>query len=181
QDYLGYGKLLRPELEQVDGFVDNIRSRSLIREGWILSLSGWRDEKALVRWRTKAVHHDIQEKGREEVFLDYHLRVGQITGDSAIPAGHQLVEQRLDETNAGQGTTVTIIDSTRPADWVTSTDAIVVADWLGLDRSASGLLQWDLFDAVLTPGDVTLLLSWKNDSDAAEFERKLPRKDGVRV
>ena len=45
--YLGNAKLLRPELEQVDGFVDNIRYRSLTREGWLLSLSGWRDEKAV--------------------------------------------------------------------------------------------------------------------------------------
>ena len=44
--YLGNAKLLRPELEQVDGFVDNIRYKSLTREGWILSLSGWRDEKS---------------------------------------------------------------------------------------------------------------------------------------
>ena len=50
--YLGYAKMLRPELEQVDGFIDNIRYRSLTRDGWMLSLSGWRDEKALVRWRT---------------------------------------------------------------------------------------------------------------------------------
>ena len=41
--YLGYAKMLRPELEQVDGFVDNIRYKSLNREGWILSLSDWRD------------------------------------------------------------------------------------------------------------------------------------------
>ena len=51
--YLGNAKMLRPELEQVDGFVDNIRYRSLTREGWILSLSGWRDEKSVVRWRTR--------------------------------------------------------------------------------------------------------------------------------
>src|ERR1700682_62839 len=54
-DYLGYAKLLRPELEKVDGFVDNIRYRSLTREGWLLSVSGWRDEKALVRWRTQPI------------------------------------------------------------------------------------------------------------------------------
>lgn len=47
--YLGYAKALRPELEQVDGFAGNIRYRSLTRQGWILSLSNWRDEKAPVR------------------------------------------------------------------------------------------------------------------------------------
>jgi hypothetical protein len=31
--YLGNAKMLRPELEQVDGFVDNIRYTSLRRTG----------------------------------------------------------------------------------------------------------------------------------------------------
>ena len=35
-DYLDNAKMLRPELEQVEGFVDNIRYKSLTREGWIL-------------------------------------------------------------------------------------------------------------------------------------------------
>ena len=52
-DYLDNAKMLRPELEQVEGFVDNIRYKSLTREDWILSLSNWRDEKSLVRWRTR--------------------------------------------------------------------------------------------------------------------------------
>ena len=82
--YLGYAKMLPPELEQIDGFVDNIRYRSLTRDGWILSLSGWRDEKALVRWRTMVKHHEIQEKGSWEVLLDYHLRVGQLTRGVAM-------------------------------------------------------------------------------------------------
>src|ERR1700742_4810509 len=103
--------MLRPELEQIDGFVDNIRYRSLTRDGWILSLSGWDNEKALVRWRTRARHHEVQQKGREEILLDYHLRVGQVTHDSHVPAGHELSEQRLDETEVGEGTTVTLIDS----------------------------------------------------------------------
>ena len=48
-NYLGHAKILRPELEQVDGFIDNVRYKSLTRDEWILSLSGWRDEKSVVR------------------------------------------------------------------------------------------------------------------------------------
>jgi heme-degrading monooxygenase HmoA len=65
--YLDTAKMLRPELEVVEGFVDNIRYKSLQREGWILSLSGWRDEKALVRWRIKMRHHEAQQKGRDQI------------------------------------------------------------------------------------------------------------------
>jgi hypothetical protein len=95
-----------------------IRYRSLTREGWILSLSGWRDEKALVRWRTQAGHHMVQEKGRSEILLDYHLRIGQITQDTRLPDGHSLREQRLDEIETGDATTITLIDAKRPPEWV---------------------------------------------------------------
>src|SRR5215467_15036663 len=87
--YLGTAKMLRPELENIDGFVDNIRYRSLTRDGWILSLSSWRDEKSVVRWRTNSRHHEVQEKGRTEIFLDYHLRVGQVTKDTDTPEGFE--------------------------------------------------------------------------------------------
>src|SRR3954447_23455637 len=99
--YLEYARMLRPELEKIDGFIDNIRYRSLTRDGWILSLSGWRNEKALVRWRTQAAHHGVQEKGRLDVFLGYHLRVGQVTQDTHLPDGEALLDQRLDETEVG--------------------------------------------------------------------------------
>ena len=55
-----------------------------------------------------------QQKGRDEIFADYHLRVGQITADNQLPTGYALKEQRLDETEVGEGTTVTLINATRP-------------------------------------------------------------------
>src|SRR5262249_31943906 len=116
--YLGYAAMLKPELEQIDGFVDNLRYRSLTRDGWLLSLSSWRDEKAVVRWRTRVRHHEVQERGRGDVFLDYHLRVGQLTADTRLPAGLALHEQRLDETEVGAGTTAMLIDASRPPAWV---------------------------------------------------------------
>ena len=179
--YLGYAKLLRPELERVDGFVDNIRYRSLTRDGWLLSLSGWRDEKALVRWRTHALHHGVQEKGRAEVFLDYHLRIGQVTRDTRLPAGCTLREQRLDETQTGEGTTVTLIDASQPAAWVKQAGPDEVAARLGLAPAAAGLVAWDVFDAVLTPGDVILLACWRDHTAAEDFERALALGDGARL
>ena len=95
-DYLGVAKMLRPELEQVDGFIENVRYKSLSRPGWLLSLSGWRDEKSVVPWRTAQRHHIAQEKGRSTILLDYHLRVGEITQDTHVPAGHRIAEQRLE-------------------------------------------------------------------------------------
>ena len=85
--YLELAKGLRPILEGIDGFIDNERFESTRRPGWILSHSTWRDEKSVVRWRTVGKHHDIQQRGRDEVFQDYHLRVGEIVADTAPPAG----------------------------------------------------------------------------------------------
>jgi heme-degrading monooxygenase HmoA len=169
--YLDNAKMLRPELVQVGGFIDNIRYRSLTREGWILSLSGWRDEKAVVRWRTAMRHHMVQEKGRSEILLDYHLRVGQITHDTRVPEGYRLQEQRLDETEVGNGTTITLVDAKRPADWVDTPSAADSARHLGLDAAAAGLIGWDVFDAVLTPRDLILLLSWRTNADAETFDK----------
>src|SRR5262245_10536392 len=109
--YLATAKMLRPELEKVDGFVENIRYRSLTRDGWILSLSSWRHENAVIRWRTQLRHHEAQERGRREIFLDYHLRVGQFTKEESA---------------------VSLIDAKRSPDWVKNTSAQDVAQWLGL-------------------------------------------------
>jgi len=179
--YLGYAKMLKPELERIAGFVDNVRYRSLSRDGWILSLSSWRDEKALVRWRTQARHHAVQEKGRFEVFLDYHLRVGQLTHDTRLPAGHELHEQRLDATEAGEATTITLVDARQPSAWVKETRPEDVAEWLGLVRDASGLVAWDVFDAVLAPGDIILLMSWRDQAAAETFEAKVSLHENARL
>jgi heme-degrading monooxygenase HmoA len=179
--YLGLGKMLKPELEKIEGFVDNIRYRSLRREGWLLSHSGWRDEKALVRWRTQARHHVVQEKGRSDIFLDYHLRIGQLTQDTRPPGGKALQEQRLDETETGDATTITLIDAKRPPEWVEQSSPDDVAKWLGLAPDARGLVAWDVFDAVLTPGDIILLVSWRDRAAAESFEAAVSLGEGARL
>ena len=178
--YLSLGKMLRPEIERIDGFIDNIRYRSLRREGWILSLSTWRDEKALVRWRTQSKHHAAQTRGRSEILSDYHLRVGEIVHDSHLPDGQALTQQRLDETQAGSATTITLADSRRAADWIERQGADGVARSLGLDLGANGLDGWDVFDAVLSPGDVILLMSWRDKDAAAAFARSASLLEGAR-
>jgi heme-degrading monooxygenase HmoA len=168
-EYLNNAKMLRPELEQIDGFVDNIRYKSLQREGWILSLSSWRDEKSVVRWRTAQNHYLVQQKGRDDILEDYHLRVGEIFSDNNLPAGMTLLNQRNDETEVGQGTMVTIITATRPPGH--QSNAVACSQYLGLDiYSGDPLVDWDVYDAVLTPGDLCLMLVWKDCNAVALFE-----------
>jgi heme-degrading monooxygenase HmoA len=162
--YLGYAKPLRPELENIDGFIDNVRYSSLRREGWILSLSSWRDEKALVRWRTTASHHDVQQKGRDGVLLDYHLRVGQITADNELPVGNILREQRLDETETGKGSAVTLLSAHATDD--ERCDAAGVIARLGFQTDAAGLLTWDVYRGVQDPTEVIVMAVWRDQGAA---------------
>jgi heme-degrading monooxygenase HmoA len=179
--YLGMAKMLKPEIEQIDGFVDNNRYASLTRAGWLLSLSSWRDEKALVRWRSQAKHHKTMQAARDRVFSDYHLRIGQTVADTRVPDGQVLIEQRLDATEAGIAKAVTLLDGKAAADWVKQAGAEVVAKSLGLDPNVSGLIAWDVFDHLMTPGDIIAVASWGDIAAAEAFASSLTLPDGVRL
>lgn len=56
QTYLDLAADLRPELERIDGFVSIERFQSLTDDGKLLSLSFWRDEAAVARWRNLEHH-----------------------------------------------------------------------------------------------------------------------------
>ncbi|SEC98812.1 Heme-degrading monooxygenase HmoA [Burkholderia sp. WP9] len=178
--YLGMAKMLRPELEKIEGFIDNNRYASLTREGWLLSLSSWRDEKSLVRWRTTTAHHKIQQAARDRVFADYRLRIGQVVSDNQLPAGQVLREQRLDVTEAGSGTAVTLLDAKCSPAWLKQTGAEGVAKSLGVDTNAPGLVSWDVFDALMTPGDVIVVVTWQDQAAVEAFERAAQTADGSR-
>jgi heme-degrading monooxygenase HmoA len=173
-DYVREADMLQPELEKVDGFIDSIRYGSLLREGWILSLSDWRDEKSVVRWRTNMHHHELEEKGRGEILADYRLRVGQITEDTQVPEGCQVLEQRLDETDIGEAKAITLITAKRPARFQETTNPDDCAEFLGLNPYADGLVSYDVFEALLTPGDLILLCAWRDMAAANAFVTAVP-------
>ena len=84
QRYLDIAAALRPQLEQVDGFIGVERFRSLTRPDTLLSLSWWRDEDAVRRWRNHAEHRQGQGEGRAEVFENYRIRVAQVLRDYGL-------------------------------------------------------------------------------------------------
>lgn len=81
QEYLEIAARLRPELEKIDGFISIERFSSLTTPGKILSLSFWRDEAAILKWRQHEEHHQAQIKGRGGVFAGYRLRVAAVVRD----------------------------------------------------------------------------------------------------
>ena len=47
EEYLDITAELKPQLAKIDGFISIERFSSLVEEGKVLSLSFWRDEKAI--------------------------------------------------------------------------------------------------------------------------------------
>ncbi len=80
-EYLDLAGQLKPELEKIDGFISVERFSSLTTPGKMLSLSFWRDEEAIKRWREHAEHQRAQARGRGGVFADYRLRVASVVRD----------------------------------------------------------------------------------------------------
>jgi len=89
QEYLDIAASLRPELEKLDGFVSIERFESLTNEGKMLSLSIWRDEEAVKRWRQFEGHRLAQAKGRAGIFADYRLRVASVIRDYGMSEREQ--------------------------------------------------------------------------------------------
>jgi heme-degrading monooxygenase HmoA len=84
EDYLAIAATLRADLEKMDGFISVERFQSLTDPGKLLSLSFWRDEEAVQRWRNEAHHRESQAAGRAGVFADYRLRIASVVRDYGI-------------------------------------------------------------------------------------------------
>jgi heme-degrading monooxygenase HmoA len=165
EEYLALAGALRPELERIDGFLSNERFLSRRREGRVLSLSIWRDEKAVVRWRTFARHHQAQVLGRSEIFTDYHLRVGEVVADNRLPPGVGLAQQRFDETEIGAAKVVTISEHSGAG-----RAAFDLAAEMGLPQAGTaGLVAHETFAGISDPEKLLLLASWR-DAPAAAWQ-----------
>lgn len=82
--YLDIAAALRPARAAIDGFISIERFESLSQPGKLLSLSFWRDEAAIARWRTLEAHRAAQAAGRQRVFADYRLRVATVVRDYGL-------------------------------------------------------------------------------------------------
>ncbi|MFN6952801.1 MAG: antibiotic biosynthesis monooxygenase family protein [Albidovulum sp.] len=82
--YLDLAGELRAKLETMDGFISVERFESLTVRGKLLSLSFWRDEDAVRRWRETEEHRAAQQAGRGGVFADYRLRVAHVQRDYGL-------------------------------------------------------------------------------------------------
>jgi heme-degrading monooxygenase HmoA len=180
-DYLSLAKELKPKLEAIDGFIDNERFKSKRDERRVLSLSTWRDEKAVVRWRTHSGHHGVQEKGRFEVFEDYHLRVGEITSDTQPPRGVTVEQKRFDTTAIGEAKALTITELTLTEKSVLGAKPYLqLPARLGLDTNDDNLVDHDVFESIYNPGKLALLVSWRNAQATESWDLREPESAQLR-
>jgi len=81
QEYLDLAAGLKDEVSKFDGFVSIERFQSLTDPEKVVSISFWRDEDAVRRWRNVQKHREAQAKGRGGVFSSYRLRVCSVIRD----------------------------------------------------------------------------------------------------
>lgn len=99
--YLKAAEQLRPLLARVDGFLSIERFESLSTPGRILSLSYWRDEDAVRRWRNDAQHREVQAAGREFIFANYRLRVAHVLRDYGMQDRAQAPDDSRERHESG--------------------------------------------------------------------------------
>jgi heme-degrading monooxygenase HmoA len=115
-------------------------------------------------------HHRVQERGRFEVFSDYHLRVCEVTADSHPPEGLPVREQRFDETETGEAKALAITEVSPAPGAALAAPADTLPSHLGLDTRADGLTDHDMFESIYNPGKMLLLTSWKSADSATRWE-----------
>ncbi len=85
--YFDRASQLYPELEKVDGFVSVERFESLAQKGKYLAMSVWRDADAVRAWRGNTNHQAAQQRGKDEVFADYRVRVTEVVREYGAENG----------------------------------------------------------------------------------------------
>jgi heme-degrading monooxygenase HmoA len=81
EEYLKIASELREFLKDRDGFISIERFQSLSGEGKVLSLSFWRDEAAIEKWRNVLEHRAGQKSGKDSLFESYRIRVAEVVRD----------------------------------------------------------------------------------------------------
>jgi heme-degrading monooxygenase HmoA len=79
--YLDLAAMLNAEVKDFDGFLGIERFQSLSSPERYVSLSFWRDEEAVRKWRNVQKHREAQARGRGGIFSAYRLRVCQVIRD----------------------------------------------------------------------------------------------------
>jgi hypothetical protein len=171
--------MLAPEIEKTPGFVDSAHYSSLTRDGWVLSLSGWHDAASAEGW-----HAGLPSgaAGGRAAFPDYRLRVGEVTSDTGAPDGQMHLAAADNDKRDGEGTYVTLIDAKQTLEWISANNPQEIALYLGFDLYSFGdCISWDIFNSLSNPGEIILLVTWKDAQSANDHAATQIVPDDARV
>jgi heme-degrading monooxygenase HmoA len=101
-EYFELAASLRQELEHIDGFISIERFESVTTPGKFVSLSFWRDEEAVRRWRNVEGHRHAQARGRAGIFRDYRLRVASVIRDYGMRERDEAPPDSRERHDAGR-------------------------------------------------------------------------------
>ena len=91
-DYKALAEGLADDVRKADGFLSIERFESISNKGKFVSLSFWRDEEAVRKWRNLQKHREAQRKGRGGIFQSYRLRVASVIRDYGMDERRQVPE-----------------------------------------------------------------------------------------
>jgi heme-degrading monooxygenase HmoA len=80
-DYKALAEGLADDVNQAEGFISIERFESISNKGKFVSLSFWRDEQSVRKWRNLQKHREAQKKGRGGIFKSYRLRIAEVLRD----------------------------------------------------------------------------------------------------
>ena len=89
-DYKALAEGLADDVRNADGFLSIERFESITTRGKFVSLSFWRDEEAVRKWRNLQKHREAQKKGRGGIFRSYRLRVASVIRDYGMDERSQV-------------------------------------------------------------------------------------------
>lgn len=94
-DYKALAEGLADDVRNSDGFLSIERFESISNKGKFVSLSFWRDEEAVRKWRNLQQHREAQKKGRGGIFQSYRLRVASVIRDYGMDERTQVPEDSI--------------------------------------------------------------------------------------
>jgi heme-degrading monooxygenase HmoA len=80
-DYKALAEGLADDVAKSEGFISIERFESISTKGKFVSLSFWRDEESVRKWRNLQKHREAQKQGRGGIFKSYRLRIAQVSRD----------------------------------------------------------------------------------------------------
>src|SRR5215470_6204622 len=89
-EYLDIAASLRPELSKIEGFISIERFQSMTNKEKVLSLSFWKDEESIARWRNVELHRKVKYREKASIFTDYRLRVANVVRDNGMAKRKEL-------------------------------------------------------------------------------------------